>query len=183
MKRIANVGGYRIFEVTRGDARRITRMFPGPWTDAMSRLNGNTDNMDANHMWDIDIEPALRAIERGRQSDYFKRYPYEVESYEEIDDWDKACMLHPLFLITTKKFISTDELAPTGKEGKPMNILFRVPPIDMESAYFTDDGQYWGDDHWEPLPNIIGDEQLANDILNTIYDYIAGAETSLKVIE
>lgn len=168
MKRIANVGGYRIFEVTRGDARRITRMFPGPWTDAMSRFNGNTDNMDANHMWDIDIEPALRAIERGRQSDYFKRYPYEVESYEEINNWDKACMLHPLFLITTE----------TNAEYK--NILFRVPPIDMESAYFTDDGEYWGDDSWEPLPDIIGDEQLADKILEAIYDYIAEEETSLK---
>ena len=169
MKGIANRAGYTIFEVTKGDARRITRMFPGPWTDAMSRLLGNKDNLDANHMWDIDIEPALRAIERGRQSDYFKRYPYEVESYEEIDDWDKACMLHPLFLITAKK------------EGKPINILFRVPPTEMESAYFTDDGEYWGDDNWEPLPDIIGDERLAAEILETIYDYIAEVETPIRV--
>lgn len=169
MKGIANRAGYSIFEVTRGDAHRIVEMFPGPWTDAMSRLNGNTDNMDASHMWSIDVEPALRAIESGRRKDYLKRYPYEVTSEREIDDWDKACLFHPLFLITAKK------------EGKPMNILFRVPPTEMESAYFTDDGEYWGDDGWEPLPDIIGDEQLAAEILETIYDYIAEVETPIRV--
>ena len=49
--------------------------------------------------------------------------------------------MHPLFVISTK-----------NKNAKYKNILYITPPLeDMEDVFFTDDGEYWGDDRWEPL--------------------------------
>lgn len=149
MKKIASVGSCDIFEVARGDVKYVRGMFSDPLTDART-------GEDVSHVWEMDFEPALKAIERGRERDYLSRYPYE----DGMSDWDKACMRHPLFIISTK--------------GSPefRNILLMVPPTEMESAYITDNGEYWGDSEWEPLPEIVGDEKLANDILDEIYKYI-----------
>ena len=164
MKKIASVGDYDIFEVVQGDADHIVDMFPGPWTDAASRILGNGDDVDADHMWYDDVELSLRAIEGGREKDYLERYPYE----DGMSEWDRTCLLHPLFLISAKK------------DAKYKNILFSVPPTEMEASYYTDNGEYWGDLEWEPLPDIIGDEEVAADILETIYDYIAKAKSPLE---
>lgn len=161
MKKIANVGNYDVFEVVKGDARRIRSMFSGSLKDAMY-------GDDATFMFEDMVEPALKAIESGKEADYFARYPYEDESVDDIDEWDKACMLHPLFLISAKK------------NAEYKNILFVVPPIEMEDCYFTDNGEYWGDDRWEPLPDILGDEELAHTILDKIYSYIEKRGTSFK---
>lgn len=169
MKKVDSRAGYIIFEVTKGDDWYIHDVFPGSWIDAASRLAGNGDDIDVSYMWDEDVESALKAIESGKHSDYFKRYPYEITSDREIDDWDKACLLHPLFLIAT------------ARKGKPQYTLFSVPPADTGSTYYTSNGEYWkGDDNWEPLSDIIGNERLAADFLETIYDYIIEEEISLE---
>lgn len=157
MKKIASVRGYDISEVTKEDSKRIRDMFSGTCVDAGTGI-------DASHMWDLVFEPALEAIERGRDEDYLSRYPYE----DGMSAWDKACMRHPLFVISARR------------PAEYKNILFVVPPAEMESAYITDNGEYWGDDRWEPLPDIVGSEQLANDILDEIYGYIRDVETPLK---
>ena len=162
MKKIASVGGCDIFEVARGDVKYVRGMFSDPLTDART-------GEDVSHIWEMDFEPALKAIERGREKDYLSRYPYE----DGMSDWDKACMRHPLFIISTKGSRSSNrDLISTKGSPKFRNILFMVPPTDMESAYITDNGEYWGDSEWEPLPEIVGDEKLANDILDEIYKYI-----------
>ena len=170
MKKITSMGGYDVYEVTRADVQRIRDMFPGPWTDASTRLMNNGYEVDANHMWELEVEPALKAIESGKEADYFARYPYDDESVDDIDEWDKACMLHPLFVISAKDATETDH----------RNTLFIVPPVQMEAAYITDDGKYWGDDRWEPLPDILGDEETAQTILDEIYDYIKKRGTAFR---
>lgn len=159
MKKIANVGNYDVFEVVKGDAGRIRSMFSGSLEDAMY-------GDDATFMFEDMVEPALKAIESGKEADYFARYPYDDESVDDIDEWDKACMLHPLFVISAK--------------GGAGNTLFIVPPVPMEAAYITDDGKYWGDDRWEPLPDILGDEELAQTVLDKIYSYIERRGTSFR---
>ena len=163
MKKIASVDNYDVFEVIRGDARRVRNMFSGPLEDA---AYGD----DATFMWESEVEPALKAIESGKEADYFDRYPYEDEDIADIDEWDKACMLHPLFVISAKDATETDH----------RNTLFIVPPVQMEAAYITDDGKYWGDDRWEPLPDILGDEETAQTILDEIYDYIKKRGTAFR---
>lgn len=157
MKKIASIRGYDIFEVTKGDYWRIRDMFSGSCIDAKI-------GTDASRMWDLVFEPALKAIERNREVDYLSCYPYE----DGMSAWDKACMRHPLFVITTRKDV------------KYNNILFAVPPAELESTYITDNGEYWGDDGWEPLPDIVDNERLANDILDEIYDYIRRMEALLR---
>lgn len=168
MKKITSMGGYDVYEVTRADVQRIRDMFPGPWTDASTKLMNNGYEVDANYTWKLEVEPALKAIRSGKSGDFFSRYPCDDVDVADIDKWEKDCMLHPLFLISAKK------------DAEYKNILFVVPPTEMEACYFTDNGEYWGDDKWEPLPDIIGDEKLANDILDEIYDYIDEAESPLK---
>lgn len=163
MKKIASVDNYDVFEVIKGDARRVRNMFSGPLEDA---AYGD----DATFMWESEVEPALKAIESGKEADYFDRYPYDDEDVADIDEWDKACMLHPLFVISAKDATETDH----------RNTLFIVPPVQMEAAYITDDGKYWGDDRWEPLPDILGDEELAQTILDEIYDYIKKRGTAFR---
>ena len=157
MKKIASVGDYDIFEVVRSDARYIRGMFSDPFTDART-------GEDVSYIWEMEFEPALKAIERGREKDYLSRYPYE----DGMSGWDKACMRHPLFLISARG------------SAKFKNILFIVPPTEMESAYITDNGEYWGDSDWEPLPEIVGDEKLASDILDEIYKYIGDVEAPFE---
>lgn len=156
MKPIAKAGPYRVFEVKKGDADRIRSMFPSP------RKDSQNPKVSAEHMWDDLVETALNAIESGKKADFTARYPYQDEVDEGLDSWDLACLMHPLFVFST---------GDAGAEYK--NILYVVPEMEgLEDAYFTDDGAYWGDDRWEPLPDIIGDEEIANKAIEIVYDYI-----------
>ena len=121
---------------------------------------------------DEDVCSALAALESGKKEDFLARYPYEGE----ISDWEADNLMHPLFVISTK-----------NKNAKYKNILYITPPLeDMEDIFFTDDGKYWGDDRWEPLPWILlgldpededpdieeEAEEVSEEILDTIYEYI-----------
>lgn len=156
MKKISKVSDYEIFEVEKGDSNKIIEMFHLSPVDYLNE----------------DVHSALAALESGKTKDFLARYPYEGE----LSDWDKQCLMHPLFVISTK-----------NNHAKYKNALLVVPPVDdVEDAYFTDDGEYWGDDRWEPLPWILlgldpededpdieeEAEEVSEEILDTIYEYI-----------
>lgn len=156
MKKISKVSDYEIFEVEKGDSNKIIEMFHLSPVDYPNE----------------DVHSALAALESGKTKDFLARYPYEGE----LSDWDKQCLMHPLFVISTK-----------NSHAKYKNALLVVPPVDdVEDAYFTDDGEYWGDDRWEPLPWILlgldpededpdieeEAEEVSEEILDTIYEYI-----------
>ena len=156
MKKISKVSDYEIFEVEKGDSSKIIETFHLSPVDYLNE----------------DVHSALAALESGKTKDFLARYPYEGE----ISDWDKQCLMHPLFVISTK-----------NSHAKYKNALLVVPPVeDVEDAYFTDDGEYWGDDRWEPLPWILlgldpededpdieeEAEEVSEEILDTIYEYI-----------
>lgn len=156
MKKISKVSDYEIFEVEKGDSNKIIETFHLSPVDYLNE----------------DVHSALAALESGKTKDFLARYPYEGE----ISDWDKQCLMHPLFVISTK-----------NSHAKYKNALLVVPPVeDVEDAYFTDDGEYWGDDRWEPLPWILlgldpededpdikeEAEETSDEILDTIYEYI-----------
>ena len=156
MKKISKVSDYEIFEVEKGDSNKIIETFHLSPVDYLNE----------------DVHSALVAIESGKTKDFLARYPYEGE----LSDWDKQCLMHPLFVISTK-----------NSHAKYKNALLVVPPVDdVEDAYFTDDGEYWGDDRWEPLPWILlgldpededpdieeEAEEVSEEILDTIYEYI-----------
>lgn len=156
MKKISKVSDYEIFEVEKDDSNEIIETFHLSPVDYLNE----------------DVHSALAALESGKTKDFLARYPYEGE----ISDWDKQCLMHPLFVISTKK-----------SHAKYKNALLVVPPLeDVEDAYFTDDGEYWGDDRWEPLPWILlgldpededpdieeEAEEVSEEILDTIYEYI-----------
>lgn len=156
MKKISKVSDYEIFEVEKGDSNKIIEMFHLSPVDYLNE----------------DVHSALAALESGKTKDFLARYPYEGE----LSDWDKQCLMHPLFVISTK-----------NSHAKYKNALLVVPPVDdVEDAYFTDDGEYWGDDRWEPLPWILlgldpededpdieeEAEEVSEEILDTIYEYI-----------
>lgn len=156
MKKISKVSDYEIFEVEKGDSNKIIETFH---LSPVDYLNEN-------------VHSALAALESGKTEDFLARYPYEGE----LSDWDKQCLMHPLFVISTK-----------NNHAKYKNALLVVPPVDdVEDAYFTDDGEYWGDDRWEPLPWILlgldpededpdieeEAEEVSEEILDTIYEYI-----------
>lgn len=156
MKKISKVSDYEIFEVEKGDSNKIIETFHLSPVDYLNE----------------DVHSALAALESGRTEDFLARYPYEGE----LSDWDKQCLMHPLFVISTK-----------NNHAKYKNALLVVPPVDdVEDAYFTDDGEYWGDDRWEPLPWILlgldpededpdieeEAEEVSEEILDTIYEYI-----------
>lgn len=156
MKKIGEVGDYEIFEVEKGDSNKIIETFHLSPVDYLNE----------------DVHSALAALESGKTKDFLARYPYEGE----LSDWDKQCLMHPLFVISTK-----------NNHAKYKNALLVVPPVDdVEDAYFTDDGEYWGDDRWEPLPWILlgldpededpdieeEAEEVSEEILDTIYEYI-----------
>ena len=156
MKKISKVSDYEIFEVEKGDSNKIIETFHLSPVDYLNE----------------DVHSALAALESGKTKDFLARYPYEGE----ISDWDKQCLMHPLFVISTK-----------NSHAKYKNALLVVPPLeDVEDAYFTDDGEYWGDDRWEPLPWILlgldpededpdieeEAEEVSEEILDTIYEYI-----------
>lgn len=156
MKKISKVSDYEIFEVEKGDSNKIIEMFHLSPVDYLNE----------------DVHSALAALESGKTKDFLARYPYEGE----LSDWDKQCLMHPLFVISTK-----------NSHAKYKNTLLVVPPVDdVEDAYFTDDGEYWGDDRWEPLPWILlgldpededpdieeEAEEVSEEILDTIYEYI-----------
>ena len=156
MKKISKVSDYEIFEVEKGDSNKIIETFHLSPVDYLNE----------------DVHSALAALESGKTKDFLARYPYEGE----LSDWDKQCLMHPLFVISTK-----------NNHAKYKNALLVVPPVDdVEDAYFTDDGEYWGDDRWEPLPWILlgldpededpdireEAEEVSEEILDTIYEYI-----------
>ena len=156
MKKISKVSDYEIFEVEKGDSNKIIETFHLSPVDYLNE----------------DVHSALAALESGKTKDFLARYPYEGE----ISDWDKQCLMHPLFVISTK-----------NSHAKYKNALLVVPPLeDVEDAYFTDDGEYWGDDRWEPLPWILlgldpedadpdieeEAEEVSEEILDTICEYI-----------
>ena len=156
MKKISKVSDYEIFEVEKGDSNEIIETFHLSPVDYLNE----------------DVHSALAALESGKTKDFLARYPYEGE----LSDWDKQCLMHPLFVISTK-----------NNHAKYKNALLVVPPVDdVEDAYFTDDGEYWGDDRWEPLPWILlgldpededpgieeEAEEVSEEILDTIYEYI-----------
>ena len=156
MKRISKVSDYEIFEVEKGDSNKIIETFHLSPVDYLNE----------------DVHSALAALESGKTKDFLARYPYEGE----LSDWDKQCLMHPLFVISTK-----------NSHAKYKNALLVVPPLeDVEDVYFTDDGEYWGDDRWEPLPWILlgldpededpdieeEAEEVSEEILDTIYEYI-----------
>lgn len=156
MKKISKVSDYEIFEVEKGDSNKIIETFHLSPVDYLNE----------------DVHSALAALESGKTKDFLARYPYEGE----ISDWDKQCLMHPLFVISTK-----------NSHAKYKNALLVVPPVDdVEDAYFTDDGEYWGDDRLEPLPWILlgldpededpdieeEAEELSEEILDIIYEYI-----------
>lgn len=156
MKKISKVSDYEIFEVEKGDSDEIIETFHLSPVDYLNE----------------DVHSALAALESGKTKDFLARYPYEGE----LSDWDKQCLMHPLFVISTK-----------NNHAKYKNALLVVPPVDdVEDAYFTDDGEYWGDDRWEPLPWILlgldpededpdieeEAEEVSEEILDTIYEYI-----------
>lgn len=156
MKKISKVSDYEIFEVEKGDSNKIIETFHLSPVDYLNE----------------DVHSALAALESGKTEDFLARYPYEGE----LSDWDKQCLMHPLFVISTK-----------NNHAKYKNALLVVPPVDdVEDAYFTDDGEYWGDDRWEPLPWILlgldpededpdieeEAEEVSEEILDTIYEYI-----------
>lgn len=156
MKEISKVSDYEIFEVEKGDSNKIIETFHLSPVDYLNE----------------DVHSALAALESGKTKDFLARYPYEGE----LSDWDKQCLMHPLFVISTK-----------NSHAKYKNALLVVPPVDdVEDAYFTDDGEYWGDDRWEPLPWILlgldpededpdieeEAEEVSEEILDTIYEYI-----------
>ena len=156
MKKISKVNDYEIFEVEKGDSNKIIETFHLSPVDYLNE----------------DVHSALAALESGKTKDFLARYPYEGE----LSDWDKQCLMHPLFVISTK-----------NNHAKYKNALLVVPPVDdVEDAYFTDDGEYWGDDRWEPLPWILlgldpededpdieeEAEEVSEEILDTIYEYI-----------
>ena len=156
MKKISKVSDYEIFEVEKGDSKKIIETFHLSPVDYLNE----------------DVHSALAALESGKTKDFLARYPYEGE----LSDWDKQCLMHPLFVISTK-----------NSHAKYKNALLVVPPVDdVEDAYFTDDGEYWGDDRWEPLPWILlgldpededpdieeEAEEVSEEILDTIYEYI-----------
>ena len=156
MKKISKVSDYEIFEVEKGDSNKIIETFHLSPVDYLNE----------------DVHSALAALESGKTKDFLARYPYEGE----ISDWDKQCLMHPLFVISTK-----------NSHAKYKNALLVVPPLeDVEDTYFTDDGEYWGDDRWEPLPWILlgldpededpdieeEAEEVSEEILDTIYEYI-----------
>lgn len=156
MKKISKVSDYEIFEVEKGDSNKIIETFHLSPVDYLNE----------------DVHSALAALESGKTKDFLARYPYEGE----LSDWDKQCLMHPLFVISTK-----------NSHAKYKNALLVVPPVDdVEDAYFTDDGEYWGDDRWEPLPWILlgldpededpdieeEAEEVSEEILDTIYEYI-----------
>ena len=156
MKKISKVSDYEIFEVEKGDSNKIIETFHLSPVDYLNE----------------DVHSALAALESGKTKDFLARYPYEGE----ISDWDKQCLMHPLFVISTK-----------NNRAKYKNTLLVVSPLeDVEDVYFTDDGEYWGDDRWEPLPWILlgldpededldieeEAEEVSEEILDTIYEYI-----------
>lgn len=125
MKKISKVSGYEIFEVEKGDSNEIIETFHLSPVDYLNE----------------DVHSALAALESGKKEDFLARYPYEGE----ISDWEADNLMHPLFVISTK-----------NRNAKYKNILYITPPLeDMEDVFFTDDGKYWGDDRWEPLPWIL----------------------------
>ena len=113
MKKISKVSDYEIFEVEKGDSSKIIETFHLSPVDYLNE----------------DVHSALAALESGKTKDFLARYPYEGE----ISDWDKQCLMHPLFVISIK-----------NSHAKYKNALLVVPPVeDVEDAYFTDDGEYW----------------------------------------
>ena len=156
MKKISKVSGYEIFEVEKSDSNKIIETFHLSPIDYLNE----------------DVHSALAALESGKKEDFLARYPYEGE----ISDWEADNLMHPLFVISTE-----------NKNAKYKNILYIIPPLeDMEDVFFTDDGEYWGDDGWEPLPWILlgldpededpdieeEAEEVSEEILCTIYEYI-----------
>ena len=169
MIKIASVNSYGIFEVTKGDFDHIRDMFSSSYTDVDSEVA-------TSNAWEPRVttfipdwfkyvfEPGLKVIESGKEEDYLSRYPYE----DEISSEDKSRLRHPLFVISTQKDV------------KCKNILFATPPVGTEAVCITDNGEYWrGDSDGGYFSDIIGDRQLANDILDEICGYIARVESPL----
>ena len=170
MIKIASVNDYDIFEVTKGDSEYIHGMFSSSYTDVDSETTTSNDWEPWVTTFIPDwfkhvFEPGLKVIESGKEEDYLSRYPYE----DEISSEDKARLLHPLFVISTQKDV----------EYK--NILFATPPVGTEAVCITDNGEYWrGDSDGGYFSDVMGDRQLANDILDEIYSYIARVESLLE---
>ena len=170
MIKIASVNGYDIFEVTKGDSEYIRDMFSSSHTNIDSETT-------TSHDWEAWVttfipdwfkdvfEPGLKVIESGKEEDYLSRYPYE----DEISSEDKARLRHPLFVISTQKDV----------EHK--NTLFATPLAGTEAVCITDSGEYWrGDSDEGYFSDVIGDRQLANDILDEICSYITRVEPPLE---
>ena len=170
MTKIANVNDYDIFEVTKGDSEHIRDMFSSSYTDVDSETT-------TSHDWEPWIatfmpnwfkhvfEPVLKVIESGKEEAYLSRYPYEDETSSE----DKARLHHPLFVISAQK------------DTVYKNILFATPLAGTEAVCITDSGEYWrGDSDEGCFSDVIGDRQLANDILDEICSYITRVESPLK---
>lgn len=168
MLKITSVNDYNIFEVIKGDSKYIHDMFSSSHVDIDSETT-------TSHDWEAWVatftpdwfkyifEPCLKVIESGREEAYLSRYPYK----DEISSEDKARLLHPLFVISTQR------------DTKYKNILFATPLVGTEAVCITDSGGYWrGDSDGEYFSDIVGDKQLAGDILDEIYSYITKVESS-----
>ena len=173
MVKIASVNDYDIFEVTKGDSEHIRDMFSSSYTDADSEMTTSSDwepwvtTFIPDWFKDV-FEPGLKVIESGKEEDYLSRYPYE----DEIGSEDKARLRHPLFVISTQK------------DAVYKNILFTTPLVGTEAVCITDNGEYWGGNSDEGyLSDVIGDRQLANDILDEICGYITRVESPLEDVK
>ena len=170
MIKIASVDDYDILEVTKGDSEHIRDIFSSSYTAIDSEIVTSNDREPWVATFVPDwfkyvFEPGLKVIESGKEEDYLSRYPYE----DEISSEDRARLRHPLFVISTQKDV----------EYK--NILFATPPVETEAICITDNGEHWrGDSDGGYFSDVIGDKQLANSILDEIYDYITKVESPLK---
>ena len=170
MIKIASVNDYDIFEVTKGDSEYICDTFSSSHAniDSETTTSNDWESWVATFLPDwfkYVFEPGLKVIESGKEEDYLSRYPYE----DEISSEDRSRLRHPLFVISTQKDVEY------------RHILFATPPVGTEAVCITDNGEYWrGDSDGGYFSDIIGDRQLANDILDEIYSYIARVESLLE---
>ena len=173
MIKIASVDDYDILEVTKGDSEHIRDIFSSSYTAIDSEIITSNDREPWVATFIPDwfkyvFEPGLKVIESGKKEGYLSRYPYE----DEISSEDRARLCHPLFVISTQKDV----------EYK--NILFATPPVETEAICITDNGEYWrGDSDGGYFSDVIGDKQLANNILDEIYGYITRVEFPLEDVK
>ena len=170
MIKIASVGDYDILEVTKGDSEHIRDIFSSSYTAIDSEIITSNDWEPWVATFIPDwfkhvFEPGLKVIESGKEESYLSHYPYE----DEISSEDKARLHHPLFVISAQR------------DAEYKNILFATPLAGTEAICITDNGEYWrGDSDGGYFSDVIGDKQLANSILDEIYDYITKVESPLK---